>query len=273
MFRTALALGAENLSELPVSETWLIELLTDAGDGGGSRGVTVGVVGGSGGAGASVFAGALGTIAARRGRTLLVDADPLGAGIDRVLGFEELDGIRWDSMMQATGRLSARSLRDALPHRAGLSVLTWPADRPATLQAFAMREVLSAGQRGHQTVILDLPRHPDGVVDEVLTRCDHVVLVSGVTVPAVASATRVAGRLPGGSTHTHLVTRGGRGGVDPSEVSRVLGVPLLAAMPDQRGLDEAVDLGRGPVHSPRGALARAARRVVDELLEPGGLAA
>ncbi len=267
LFRDALAVGAETVAGLPASETWLVELLTDVGDGGAAPGVTIGVIGGSGGAGATVFAAVLAQMSAEVGRTLLVDADPLGAGIDRVLGLEDSRGIRWDSMLQTTGRLSSRSLREALPRSGKLSVLTWPTDRSASLQAFAVREVLSAGRRGFDAVVVDLPRHRDALVDETISRCDHVVLVSTLTVPGVSSAARVAHRLPESTPARHLVTRGGRAGVAPESVSRLLRIPLLAAMSDQRGLDEAINLGAGPARSGRGALARAARTVAVALLE------
>jgi secretion/DNA translocation related CpaE-like protein len=267
MFRDALGVGAETVAGLPASETWLVELLTDVGDGGAAPGVTIGVIGGSGGAGATVFAAAMAQMASGAGRTLLVDADPIGAGVDRVLGLEASDGIRWDSMLQTTGRLSSRSLREALPRAGQLSVLTWPADRPASLQAFAMREVLSAGRRGFDAVVVDLPRHRDSVIDETISRCDHVVLVSTLTVPGVTAAARVAHRLPETTPARHLVTRGSRAGVAPEAVSRLLRIPLVAAMGDQRGLDEAINLGAGPARSRRGALARAARSVSASLLE------
>jgi hypothetical protein len=38
-------------------------------------------------------------------------------------------------------------------------------------------------------------------------------------------------------------------------------MPVLATMGDQRGLDEAINLGAGPLRSARGPLARAARKV------------
>src|ERR1700712_4025035 len=273
LFRDALGLGAETVAGLPASETWLVELLTDVGDGAAAPGVTIGVIGGSGGAGATVFAATLAQTATAAGRTLLVDADPIGAGIDRVLGLESSDGIRWDSMLQTTGRLSSRSLREALPRTGQLSVLTWPADRPATLQAFAMREVLSAGRRGFDTVVVDLPRHRDAVIDEAISRCDHVVLVSTLTVPGVSSAARVAHRLPELTPARHLVTRGSRAGLSPESVSRLLRMPLLAAMGDQRGLDEAINLGAGPARSRRGTLARAARSCAIALLPDRAAAA
>jgi secretion/DNA translocation related CpaE-like protein len=273
LFREALGVGAETVAALPASETWLVELLTDIGDGGAAPGVTIGVIGGAGGAGATVFAAALAQTATSVGRVLLVDADPIGAGIDRVLGLEARDGIRWDSMLQTTGRLSSRSLREALPRSEQLSVLTWPTDRPASLQAFAMREVLSAGRRGFDAVVVDLPRHRDAVIEETISRCDHVVLVSTLTVPGVSAAARVAHRLPETTPARHLVTRGSRAGVTPESVSRLLRIPLLATMGDQRGLDEAINLGAGPARSRRGTLARAARSAVASLLAVQGAAA
>ena len=54
----------------------------------------------------------------------------------------------------------------------------------------------------------------------------------------------------------------------PAEVSRVLRLPLLATMGDQRGLDELISLGAGPLRSRRGALARAARQTLEALPRP-----
>ena len=265
VFRDALGIGAETVAALPDSETWLVELLTDVGDGAATPGVTVGVVGGSGGAGATVLAAAMAQTAARSARTLLMDTDPLGAGADRVLGLEGAPGVRWDSLEGPGGRLSSRSLREALPRQGLLSVLSWPVDRAAPLDPHAVREALSAASRGFATVIVDLPRHLDPVVTETISRCDHVVVVVAPTVSGVAAASRLVRQLPGGPRR-HLVTRGGPSGVDPDSVSHLLELPLLVAMSDQRRLDEAIDLGVGPARHRRGPLARAARQVVDELV-------
>jgi len=196
LFRMALEVGAENVVELPSAETWLVELLTDVADGGARRATTIGVIGGSGGAGATTFAAALAMTAAQdQQKVLLIDADPFGGGIDRVAGLEDLDGIRWASLAHTTGRFSSRSLREALPQRDGLAVLTWASGPHCRTEANAVREVLSAALRGSDTVVVDLPRHPDPMTTEVLSRCDHVVLVAGLTVPAVAAASRVAAYL------------------------------------------------------------------------------
>lgn len=272
VFRSALGCGAETVAELPASAPWLIEQLTDAQDGTVSPGLVIGVVGGSGGAGATTFAAALAGVSACLAPTLAVDLDLHGPGLDRVLGLEEQGGIRWDALVQATGRLSARSLRESLPSRDALAVLGWPAERPRALPAFSLREVLSAARRGFATVVLDVPRHVDAVTDEALARCDRIVVVSTLTVPGVASASRTVARLPEGVARS-LVTRGRATGLSPEEVARALRLPLAAAMRDQRGLDEAIDLGVGPDRSRRGALSRAARQVLASLRGAGELAA
>ena len=48
-------------------------------------------------------------------------------------------------------------------------------------------------------------------------------------------------------------------------MARLTSVPVAAQMPDQRGLEEAIDLGLGPVRSPRGPLGRTALGVLADL--------
>ncbi|HET8961961.1 septum site-determining protein Ssd [Nocardioides sp.] len=268
LFRVALAIGAESVAAFPGSEAWLVEELTDLGDARSERALTLGVVGGSGGVGATTFACALGQMASRSGQAVVIDLDPLGPGIDRVLGLEACEGMRWDELGRPTGRLSARSLREALPRSAGLGVLTWNAGPHGTLQAFAVREALSAAQRGHDTVVMDLPRGGDELVDEVVARCDQLLVVTAPTVSGVASAARVCAGFTDAAGALGLVIRGA--GADPRDVARVVGAPVIAEMPDQRGLAESIDLGLGPVRSRRGPLGRTSLRVLDSFarLEP-----
>jgi secretion/DNA translocation related CpaE-like protein len=263
VFQVALALGAESVAELPQSEGWLVERLTDVVDAGPARGLTIGVVGGSGGSGATTFACALAQVAGRRGPSVVIDTDPLGPGLDRVLGLDPVDGVRWDALGHTTGRLSARALRESLPRRGAVAALTWYAGpRPRRLQAFAVREVLSAARRGHDTVVVDLPRTGDALTEEIAARCDHVLVTVVTTVAGVASAMRTCGRFPDPGA-VGLVVRGP--GMDDETLGRAVGVPVLHRMGDQRGLAESIDLGLGPIRSARNPLARAATSVLATL--------
>lgn len=263
IFQTALWVGAESVAELPRSEGWLVERLTDVVDTGPARGLTVGVTAGSGGAGATTFACALAQVAGSSGPAVVLDLDPLGPGVDRVLGLDLTEGVRWDALGHTTGRLSARSLRESLPRRDGVAALTWYAGpQPRPLQAFAVREALSAARRGHDTVVLDLPRSGDPLVDELASRCDQVLVVVTATVTGVAAAVRTCGRFPDPAA-LRLVVRGTA--VDDQAIARLVGAPVIARMSDQRGLAETIDLGLGPVRNRRGALGRAAVSTLAEI--------
>jgi secretion/DNA translocation related CpaE-like protein len=269
VFRDALDIGAESVVELPEAEPWLVETLADTADGSAHRGDVVGVVGGCGGAGATTFATALAVAAAsERSRAsgvpavVLVDADPLGPGIERVVGLDEGHGTRWGSLLESAGRLGSRSLRAALPQRDGLAVLGWGPGSRSDLDPAVVREVLGAAARGSDLVVVDLPRYADPSVVEILRRCDSLVLVSPLELAAVASATRLLARGLPVLPQTQLVARGPSTALDPEDVAAALDLPLAAAMTDQRRLAESVDLGLGPLRARRGPLARAARETL-----------
>ena len=288
LFRAALASGALDVVELPAADAWLVELLTDAADGGAHPARTVGVVGGSGGAGATTFASALALTAAASGPAVLLDLDPLGPGADRVVGLDAEGGpngsegpdgrdgrdgrnagagggARWDALVGSHGRLGSRSLRAALPRRDGLAVLTWPVGPPVDLDPTTAREVLSAAQRGHDVVVADLPRHLDPVSLEVASRCDRVLLVAESSVAGVVSAGKVAAGLRPVNDDLGVVVRVGGAAVPAGHVADILELPLVAELAAQRRLDEHLDLGLGPVHARRSPLARAARAALDDL--------
>ena len=148
-FRAAVALGAASVVDLPEAASWLADALADVGERS-SPGRVVGVVGGTGGAGATTLACALAQWYAARGPTLLVDADPLGPGVDRLLGLEGRGGVRWEGLTETSGRLGARALREGVPREGALGVLTWSGLR-RRLDVPTARRVLDAAVRGHDS--------------------------------------------------------------------------------------------------------------------------
>lgn len=262
LFRSALDLGAASVLELPAADEWLVALLADVGDGRVTTATTVAVVAGSGGAGSTVLAASLALTAGASGRAMLVDLDPLGPGLHRLVGLDDRREVTWRELADSEGRLGSRALRDALPQRDGVGVLGWPDEPMGELPAALVREVVSAGQRGHDWVFLDLPRTTELPGTGLLGRCDHVVLVVRSGLAGVASAARVADRMLAEAPSTELVVRRRRGAPQPEDVARALGLPLAAELSDQRRLDEHLDLGLGPVHSRRSPLASTARRLV-----------
>jgi secretion/DNA translocation related CpaE-like protein len=265
LFRAAVELGATSVVELPGSDGWLVELLGDVVDEVRGRGTVVAVVGGSGGAGATVLAAALALTAGRAGRALAVDLDPLGPGLRRTMGVDEAPGVTWRELADSTGRLGSRELREALPGTGGVRVLGHADDDLSPPGAAVVREVLSAGRRGHDWVVVDLPRAADPRTAPVLSGFDQVVLVARAALGPVASAARVADRLRGETTALGAVVRTRGGSATAAEVARAVGLDLLGEVPEQRRLDEHLDLGLGPVHARRSPLARASRELLTRL--------
>ncbi|TIC78582.1 septum site-determining protein Ssd [Nocardioides sp. GY 10127] len=262
-YRWALDLGATSAVPVPGAGDALADLLADVEEEP-RPGRVVGVLGGSGGVGVTTFACALAQVASDDAAALVVDADPTGPGCDRVLGLDHVPGVRWEDLGGTDGRLGARALREAVPSRGGLGVLSFGPVRDEDVagppRAPLLREVVDAARRGHDLVVLDLPRAvPDR---DLATRCDLLLLVVRPDLLGAASARRVAGRVRALAPTGGLV-RGAP--VDERALAAAVGVPLLARVGEQRGLEESVDLGLGPARTRRGALSRVAREVLDRL--------
>lgn len=272
IWREAMQVGAERVLALPDAESSVVGVLADAAEGATGDGRVIAVVGGRGGAGASVFVGAVGLLAVRRGeRVLLVDCDPLGGGLDLLLGVEQADGLRWPDLSVTGGRVPAEALHGALPAvalpaAAGSGPLTVLScgrggESPA---ADAVASVLDAGRRAGDTVVCDVPRHMPAEASVALDRADLVVLVVPAEVRGCAAAVPVVKRLLERGCAVHAVVRGpAPGGLVPADVARALSVPLLTAMRPASRLAAALEAGRLPLRSTHGPLARAAAVVLD----------
>jgi cellulose biosynthesis protein BcsQ len=288
VWRTAVAVGAERVAVLPEAEPWLLERLLDAADRS-PHAPILGVVGGRGGAGASTVAVAVAATAARdRARTLLVDADPYGGGLDLLVGLEQEAGLRWPDLTGARGRLQPGVLAATLPEADGLWVLSCdrdlPGPRPVTagaterpdglpafppgrggLPAAAVDAVLRAGAREFDLVVVDLPRVPDPAALTAAGACRTVLLIVPAEVRATAAAGRVISQLDRVAPDQQLVVRGpAPTGLAADSVADALGLPLFGEVRTESAVAAALDRGE-PVPRPRGSLGGLARRLLAHL--------
>jgi secretion/DNA translocation related CpaE-like protein len=268
IWQRAVEVGAEHVVFLPDAEPWLTERFADAAESSGYDGTVVAVLGGRGGAGATTFACALAVTATRTGRSaLLVDGDPLGGGIDLVFGGEQDRGLRWPGLLSTRGRVPAAALSGALPRMQGLSVLSWDRGSTAGLPLEALDAVLSAGRRAHELVVVDLPRSLDEASRAVLASATTAVVVVPTEVRAAAAASRVAAAVGSLCPDLRVVTRGpSPSGLGGDQVARALGLPLIAEMRPEPGLDTALEHGAAPAQRGRGPLSDACTRLLDDLL-------
>lgn len=273
-YRAAVEVGAQDLAVLPDDEAWLVDAMAAAAEPHYGWATTICVAGGRGGAGASVLAAVLGLVGSRHQlRTLLVDGDPLGGGIDLVLGQEEAAGPRWPELAERRGRLSAEILRKSLPGVGDLTVLSWHRGDAEPVAGEAMHSVLEAAARGFDLVIVDLARHP-GEAGRVALRTAHsTLLVVPAELRATAAADRVAATLRADTEDLRLVVRGpAPGGLSGEVIADTLGLPLAGFVMNDRRLPVALEQGDLVRVSRRGPLTDLCNRLITDFgLQPAAL--
>ncbi|NUW33593.1 chromosome partitioning protein [Nonomuraea sp. SMC257] len=264
-WRKCVAVGAQAVVALPAGERRLVEELADAMEPEPRAGRVLCVIGGRGGAGASVLSSCLALRASReRLRTLLVDADPLGGGIDALLGHEETRGARWTDLVAREGRVSSTALQAALPAFGELSVLSFPRDEVRRIPAQAMRSVLEAGHRGFDLVVVDLPRHIDPAAAEALARASTTLLVVTADVRGVLAAARVLEETTRHAADVRAVIRPGV--LEEEVITASLHIPVAGRLPDQPRLTATLNHGELPKLGPRTPLGTACAALLNDLL-------
>lgn len=226
------------------------------------RARVIGVVGARGGAGASSLAIALARSAALAGLSVgLADLDFTRGGLDVLIGIEHEPGLRWADLTAERSGFAPAELTASLPAWCGIRILS------ADLRSVGDQpheQVLVALADAHDLLILDLPRdqaHHGALAGRWV---DTMVVVASCDVQASAGAQALARALVG--LDVHLVVRGpAPAGLEPVDVARACGLPLLATMTPERSLTAAVERGVPPGQSRRGPLMRTARRIVAEL--------
>lgn len=262
LWKAAVTLGAAKVVTLPEGQNWLVPWLSDMAEGGRAA-LVIGVVGARGGAGASTFASALAVRAARRRRACLIDTDPLGGGVELVLGSEDCEGLRWADVAVTHGHVGAAAFRAALPEHREVTVLSWGRGPASPVSAATMRTMLVAAGRSFDVVVIDLPRQPDVAAVEALTACDHLLVVATTDVRSVAAAS-VLPAVEAGHDVRLVVRTGGAVGPVPESMAASLGITLAGVVPTRRSLARTIDIGLGPPR--RGPLAARCDEILDALL-------
>ncbi|WP_067494641.1 septum site-determining protein Ssd [Actinoplanes sp. TFC3] len=262
-------LGAEHLALLPEAEPWLFKSLVQSVQPP-VLGLSIAVLGGRGGAGASTLAGGLAMTAVQRGlRTLLLDADPLGGGLDLVLGWEKFDGLRWAALAEAGGHIEGPALFGALPRLGDLVLLSFARDELLVVPSSTMEQTLAAARNQRDLTVIDVPRRLDDAAVLALEAADRALIVVPAEVRAVAAASRVAATARLHCKDLQAVVRGpAPGRLKPSTVARALELPLAGTLRPEQALLQGLEHGEAPAQSGKGPLAELCRALLATWLDP-----
>ncbi|GAA0524386.1 septum formation initiator [Paractinoplanes ferrugineus] len=267
------ALRPVDVCVLPDAEAWLVDRFADGP--GRPMGRILAVIGGRGGAGASILAGGLAITAVSSGhRTLLVDADPMGGGLDLLLGWERIDGLRWPALTTPGGRVDPPALLRALPHRGDLVLLSFARDQSPVVPGEAMAATLDAGRRGRDVIITDLPRQLDDAAVLALQSADRAVLIVPAELRATAGAARIVQMIRLHRDELSVVVRGpAPGKLKPRDIAAALRLPLAGSLRPEPAMCQALERGAPPASAGKGPLAELCRRLVRDLVSERRVAA
>jgi secretion/DNA translocation related CpaE-like protein len=270
--RWSVQLGAAVVT-LPDGAAWLASAMAERGSRPPHGAQLLALVGGAGGVGCSTVAAGLSVVAVRLGyRTVLLDCDPLGGGIDLLIGAERVEGWRWPQLATVTGEIG--DLWGHLPQVDDLDVLSMA--RSSTMRGDSsppdpgpeqMESVLSSVGRCYDLVVADLPRALGDGSAEVIRRAHHVVLVVPATVRGIAAGRRLSSDLTAlGALPVVLVRQPRSGGIASEAVSDAVGLPMVGVIADEPGLRLGAERGDPPGRSARSPMFRLCRELLEHLL-------
>lgn len=273
-WETAELLGADHVAVLPAAEPWLVDRLAERAAADATPARVLAVLGGRGGAGASILAGGLAVTAARAGlRTLLVDADPLGGGIDLLASAERVPGWRWPRLGTARGHLG--NLTGHLPQVEGVDILSMargPLQPGGSPNADQMQAVLMSATRTHELVVVDVPRQLTAAGREALRRADLALLMVVAQLRPIAAAQQVADELDQACTGLSLAVRTTRPrGLSADVVADTLGLQLLTTIGDEPALGLGAARGELPGRWVRSPYGKSCAKVLDVLTAGGSV--
>lgn len=259
----AVEVGAERVVVLPADEAWLLTRAAAAVRAPVERGRLVAVGGACGGAGASTVAAAL---AAAAGPAVLVDADGWSGGLDLLLGAELTDGLRWPELGGLRGRVAGDALLAALPGVAGVHLLSAGRGSAEPVPEEALVTVVEAARATGRCVVVDLPRPGccgvGGGPQAVLADADLALLVVPARLRAATAARLLVAADGRPWSSARLVVRSVPGGLTPEDVEEVVGRPVFAELPHDRGAVARAERGEPPGTGARSPLGSLARRVL-----------
>lgn len=244
---------------LPDAAEWLAEMLSrsDHETGAMELGCVIGVVGATGGVGASTFACWLAQEFSETGApTAVVDADPGAAGLDLVLGTESEDGLRWPELHQFSGAVAADQLWAAMPSAGALRYLSW--DRQGThASSVPVGTVIHALRGAANYLVVDLNADR---LEEQAQWCSTVLIITPRTVRGVLAATLAVQRCRETPVMT-VLTGLNVADVDAALVESATGVPCAGYLAFDPRLPQELDNGAVLQRGKRAKHAKAVRAI------------
>jgi hypothetical protein len=227
-----------------------------------SQHAVIGVLGASGGLGAStISAGLAGQLAGPATPAVCVDGDFHGGGLDVTACLEHQGGLRWPDLAGVRGEVDGAELLRALPAQSGTHVLSaGPAASPPP--EAAVLSVVRSLRSGSAVTVLDLPR-TSPYAGLLAAQCDVVLLLCGLSARHLADAEQAVAAVMPSCPEVWLVVRGRGRRIELAEaVAAHLDLPLAGCWREDARVRVDAERGRPPADRPSPALRVLAKRAL-----------
>lgn len=237
-YRIAIRQGANDLLELPKESAALLQKLSELENHKQTKAKTIGVISGSGGAGASTTASMAAWGLKRKFQTVLVDLAPNGGGVDVIFGLERNPASRWRDFVNSQGEIPVRTFQNELPTIEGLALMSH--DRGMLEEnLLTNKKVLSSLLQAYELAIIDIDLNKIKNLN-----FQDLVIVCTNTVRSVAAAVSRVEEIKNLGFLPKLFVRELPGGdVNPEKISQTLKIKLLGTISTEPQLQKDLDRG------------------------------
>jgi len=267
--------GCSQLTRKPLSENDLAAALRRALNQASTSpqdGMTIAVMGTTGGAGATTFAGYLAMELARRSTqgAAAIDLDLEFGSLSHLWDFKAKHTIADLATAQVIDKLLIEDMIVQLP--CGVGVLARPAHitQADSLDHGHIALAISAARTLHPYVVLDLPRKLDQITGCAVESCDRLVVVSDLSLSGFCNAVRLSEAFaacgPSLDKVEFVINRYHKGNrlLTAATLEKRVNKSLLGLVPDNhKALSAAMDVGQ-PV-SARNPVRKAIQEIADRL--------
>lgn len=272
LWPVAIRLRADHVIAVPEGREWLLHRFSCTAKDTTPAPVAAAVAG-HGGAGASTLALATATAAAREGRrTVLIDLDTNGGGIDAAAGLAAQPGWRWPSLAAGTGQLDPERLLAGLPQRERLHLVAPDPRNRAPVDPEDLERVLHAARTAADLVVVDLPRHRTEASARAAAAAGAIAIAIGPSLRSWKAAGAVATDYAPYAAELGAVRRGAGPRPEPptGPGGDELELPEWGTVPEDRHLATRLRQGRSPRRRTARRLAAIARHLAAQTPEPAG---
>ena len=261
IWQKAVATGAKYVAFLPDARPWLLENLTPKSN---KQAHTIGVLGASGGLGASLLASFIAIhFAQSNQKVLLTELNPVSGGLDVLWGIESEKGMRWSHLSNELSQFLVQDVMRSIPAINGVSILS--TDLAGISNEKSATDLIRALKTEVNIQIIDLPSPQATSFGELVNMCDELLIIVGSSIKSISAANQLVNQLPQFGKAKLIVRNLSGTNITDLNIAKTLNLQLIGQIPTELKLVEHLEQGLSPTKIPNNAYRKAVLEICSNL--------